>query len=84
MKDCCLNMDELLEQNIWLDEDGNYLPIWDIPNKKIFQIEKKLKRAISAGASDYVKKWHQMFIEEAELRRSMKQDDYPSLSEYFE
>ena len=71
MMDCCLNMDELLEQNIWLDEDGNYLPIWDIPNKKIFQIEEMLKLVISAGASEHVRKWHAVFAEEAELRRSM-------------
>jgi len=68
MMACYLDMDKLLEQKIWVDEDGNYLPIYDIPNKKIFQIEKKLMVAVNSGASEYIKKWLEIFSEEAKIR----------------
>lgn len=71
MKDCYLDMDELLAQKIWRDSDGNYLPIEDIPNRRVFAIEKQLKKAVESGASEHVRKWYVAFAEEAELRRSM-------------
>ena len=71
MMDYELNMDELLEQRIWVDEDGSYLPIWDIPTRKVYGIEKKLNRAVESGASEHVMKWQAIFREEAALRRTM-------------
>ena len=72
MMDFELDRDELLEQRIWVDEDGCYVPIWDIPSRKVYAIEKKLKKAVDSGASEHVRKWHAVFVEEAALRREMK------------
>ena len=76
MMDYELDMDELLEQKIWVDEDGSYLPIDDIPSRQVFSIEKKLKKAVDSGASEHVRKWYAVFVEEAAIRRGMTQPDY--------
>ncbi len=65
------NYDALLKQKIWIDDDGSSVPIWDIPNRRVFAIEKQLKKAVESGASEHVRKWYVVFAEEAELRRSM-------------
>lgn len=73
--DCELNLDALLANKIWIDEDGSYLPIWDIPTRKVYGIEKKLNRAVESGASEHIRKWYAVFVEEADVRRGMTQPD---------
>ena len=70
-----LDRDELLEQRIWVDEDDCYVPIYDIPTRKVYSIEKKLKKAVDSGASEHVRKWYAVFVEEAAIRRGMTQPD---------
>ena len=96
MMDFELDRDELLEQRIWVDEDDCYVPIYDIPTRKVYSaivdhfhevtkndiptrkvysIEKKLKKAVDSGASEHVRKWYAVFVEEAAIRRGMTQPD---------
>ena len=75
MMDFELDMDELLEQKIWVDEDDCYVPIDDIPTRQVYAIERKLKRAVDSGASEHVRRWYAVFVEEAAIRRGMTQPD---------
>ena len=76
MMDYELDMDELLEQRIWVDEDDCYVPIDDIPTRQVYAIERKLKKAVDSGASEHVRRWYAVFVEEADVRRGMTQPDY--------
>lgn len=66
-----IDMDKLLDERVWLEPDGSFIRLEDIPNRRVFQIEKKLRQAVSSGASNYVKNWCCVFMDEANLRREM-------------